>query len=314
MGPPPITDKAPVQLFNIENGLIRQKARIFMTENCGIGCTRAPRASSTTSATAGYSLRRSTKDVGTVVDKAAEPGDLTNDATTRAASRFAWGRWAIVALLIAAIVGLSFSGLGDTVWRQLKANQDRLQDLVNKHYAASLLAGFIVYFVVASLSLPFAAVLSLAIGALFGRWVGTVLVSFASSLGATVAMLSSRYLFRNLIQRRFASQMDAINKGVETEGAYYLLSLRMIPIVPFWLINLGIGLTRMNVLAFYLVSQIGMLPATFVYLNAGQALGELESWRGILNIKLILAFTLLGLLPLLMKRVVKLFRRYWAKQ
>jgi uncharacterized membrane protein YdjX (TVP38/TMEM64 family) len=235
----------------------------------------------------------------------ADTGNETTDIPPPPTPRFAWGRWLIITLFIAVVVGLSFSGLGDKAWHQLKANQGWLQDQVNEHYGASLLIAFIVYFLVASLSLPFAAVLSLAIGALFGRWVGTALVSFASSLGATIAMLGSRYLLRDFVQRRFGSQLDAINKGVENEGAYYLLSLRMIPIFPFWLINLGIGFMRMSVLTFYLVSQIGMLPGTFVYVNAGQALGELESWRGILDIKLILAFTLLGLLPLLMKRIVK---------
>ena len=239
----------------------------------------------------------------------ADTGNATTDIPPPPARRFTWGRWLILALFIAVVVGLSFSGFGDKAWQQLKANQGWLQDQVNEHYGASLLIAFIVYFLVASLSLPFAAVLSLAIGALFGRWVGTALVSFASSLGATIAMLGSRYLLRDFVQRRFGSQLDAINKGVENEGAYYLLSLRMIPIIPFWLINLGIGLTRMSVLTFYLVSQIGMLPGTFVYVNAGQALGELESWRGILDIKLILAFTLLGLLPLLMKKVVKFIHR-----
>jgi uncharacterized membrane protein YdjX (TVP38/TMEM64 family) len=163
---------------------------------------------------------------------------------------------------------------------------------------------FALYVLMAALSLPGATVMGLAGGAVFGFWAATVAVSFASSIGATLAFLMSRYLFRDAVQRRFGDRLAAVNEGVAREGAWYLFTLRLIPVFPFFVINLLLGLTPMPVRTFYWVSQLGMLGGTMVYVNAGRELGRLESLSGILSPSMLAAFALLGLFPLAVKKVV----------
>jgi uncharacterized membrane protein YdjX (TVP38/TMEM64 family) len=225
-------------------------------------------------------------------------------------SKSSWQRWLVFALLVIAIVALSFSGVADQAWTRLKENQDWLQAQVNEHYVLAILVAFAGYVMATGLSLPVATILSLAIGALFGRWAGTVLVSFAATAGATLAMLGSRYLLRESIQQRFGPRLELINQGMAKDGAFYLLTLRLLPIIPFWLVNLAIGLTNIRVRTFWLVSQVGMLPATFVYVNAGTALGELNSWRNVLSTNVIVSLLLLALLPLALKGLVWIVRKY----
>ena len=163
---------------------------------------------------------------------------------------------------------------------------------------------FAVYVLVTALSLPGAAVMTLAAGALFGVVYGTILVSFASSIGATLAFIISRYIARDWVQQRFSDQLKTINKGIEEEGGFYLFSLRLIPAFPFFLINIVMALTPIKVWQFYWISQVGMLAGTIVYVNAGTQLSQLESMQGILSLDLILSFVALGLLPLVAKKVV----------
>ncbi len=174
-----------------------------------------------------------------------------------------------------------------------------------------LMAGgfFFLYVVVTALSLPGAAVMTLAAGALFGLWQGLLLVSFASSIGATLAFLVSRYLLRDAVQQRFGSRLAAINRGIERDGAFYLFTLRLVPAFPFFLINLLMGLTPIKAWTFYWVSQIGMLAGTFVYVNAGTQIAQLETLSGILSPDLLISFALLGLFPLLAKKVTGLIQR-----
>lgn len=221
-------------------------------------------------------------------------------------SRRSWLRWLILGVVLGFLVISIFSGLGDHAWHYLKANQEKLQQWVDSHYVMAIVSFFVVYVIATGLSLPVATVLTLGIGALLGRWVGLALVSFASTMGATLAMLGSRYVLRDFIQSRFAARLDAINRGLAKDGVYYLLSLRLLPIFPFWLVNLGMGLTAIGLPTFWIVSQIGMLPGTFVYVNAGTELGRLESVKGIMSPTLLISFALLGLLPLIMKKVVGL--------
>jgi uncharacterized membrane protein YdjX (TVP38/TMEM64 family) len=141
-------------------------------------------------------------------------------------------------------------------------------------------------------------------GAFFGLFVGTVIVSFASSIGATLAMLIARFLLRDWVQSRFASQMETINFGINKEGGFYLFTLRLVPAVPFLVINLGMGLTSLRALTFYWVSQLGMLPGTLVYINAGSELANIESLNDILSPTLIGSFVLLGTFPLLVKKML----------
>lgn len=170
------------------------------------------------------------------------------------------------------------------------------------------------YIAVTGLSLPGAAILTLAAGAVFGLAAGVVVVSFASTIGATLAFLLARYLFREPVQKRFEKVLAPVNRGVEREGAFYLFALRVLPAFPFFAINLAMGLTPIRVWTFYWVSQVGMLAGTVVYVNAGKELGRLESLAGILSPALILSFILLGIFPLLAKKALEYIRRGIAKR
>lgn len=167
------------------------------------------------------------------------------------------------------------------------------------------IAGYMaIYILVTALSLPGAVVMTLAGGALFGLGVGFVAISFASSIGATLAFLVARFLLRDSVQSRFGDRLKAINAGVRREGAFYLFSLRLVPIFPFFLINLAMGLTPIRTWTYFWVSQLGMIPGTLVYVNAGTQLGKLDSLAGILSPGLLLSFALLGLLPLGSKKLL----------
>ena len=163
---------------------------------------------------------------------------------------------------------------------------------------------FVVYLASTAFSLPGAAVLSLAGGALFGLTAGTLLVSFASTIGATLAMLIARVLLRDWVQNRFAAQMKTINSGMLKEGAFYLFTMRLLPAVPFFVINLVMGLTPLRTVTFFWVSQLGMLPGTLVYVNAGSELGKIQTIDDILSPSLIISFVLLGIFPLLVKKIL----------
>ncbi|MDC2890250.1 FAD-dependent oxidoreductase [Psychrosphaera algicola] len=168
---------------------------------------------------------------------------------------------------------------------------------------------FIMYVLVTALSLPGAAILTLAAGALFGLLEGLVIVSFASSIGATLAFLVSRYLLRDTIQKRFPERLTAIDAGVAKEGAFYLFTLRLVPVFPFFLINLLMGVTAIKSWTFYWVSQIGMLAGTFVFVNAGTQLAQIDSLSGILSFNLIVSFALLGFFPLIAKAILNVFKK-----
>jgi pyruvate/2-oxoglutarate dehydrogenase complex dihydrolipoamide dehydrogenase (E3) component/uncharacterized membrane protein YdjX (TVP38/TMEM64 family) len=164
---------------------------------------------------------------------------------------------------------------------------------------------FGIYVAVTALSLPGAALMTLAGGAIFGVVVGTVVVSFASTIGATLAFLVSRFLLRDWVQERFGSNFAAVNEGIRKDGPVYLFTLRLVPIFPFFVINLLMGLTPIRTLVYYVVSQIGMFPATVVYVNAGTQLAKIESLSGILSPGLLISFALLGLFPLVAKKSVE---------
>ncbi len=168
---------------------------------------------------------------------------------------------------------------------------------------------FATYVLVAALSLPGAAVMTLAAGALFGLGWGTVLTSFASSIGALLAFLVARYLLRDMVQTRFGDRLKMVNEGIAREGAFYLFTLRLVPVFPFFLINLLMGLTPMRAFTFYTVSQVGMLAGTVVFVNAGTQLAQLDSLSGILSPGLLLSFTLLGIFPWLSKRAIGVWQR-----
>jgi len=191
--------------------------------------------------------------------------------------------------------------------------QAQREVLVNYYQAHPWQTGliyFAIYLIVTGLSLPGATVLTLIGGSIFGLLVGTIIVSFASTIGATLAFLVSRYLFKDLVQQRFKQQLGPINRGVEKEGAFYLFALRLVPAFPFFAINLVMALTVLKTGTFFWVSQIGMLAGTIVYVNAGMQIGELESLSDILSPGLIFSFVLLGTFPLLAKKVLKFIKRH----
>ena len=186
----------------------------------------------------------------------------------------------------------------------IKAGQSDFERFYNANTTITIIVYMAVYILITALSLPGAAVMSLVGGALFGLVTGTIMVSFASSIGATLAFLLSRFLFRDAILKKFGNKLAGINRGIEKDGNFYLFTLRLVPIFPFFMINVVMGLTPIKTLSFYLVSQIGMLPGTIIYLNAGTQLGKLESAMGILSPGIIFSFILLGIFPLIARKLV----------
>jgi pyruvate/2-oxoglutarate dehydrogenase complex dihydrolipoamide dehydrogenase (E3) component/uncharacterized membrane protein YdjX (TVP38/TMEM64 family) len=204
-------------------------------------------------------------------------------------------------------------------FEQLKASQASFAQLHAEQPFMVAALYFLIYVLATALSIPGAVIITLAGGAIFGLWQGLLIVSFASTVGATLAFLASRFLLRDWVEARFGQRLADIHLGVDREGGFYLFTLRLIPVVPFFLINLLMGLTRMKVWKYYWVSQIGMLAGTAVYVNAGTQLAQLESLQGILSPALLGSFVLLGLFPLIARRIVaavqkrKVYAR-WADQ
>ena len=163
---------------------------------------------------------------------------------------------------------------------------------------------FFTYVILTSFSLPGATVLTIVGGGIFGIFVGTVVVSFASSLGATFAMLISRYLVRDWVQKKFSKEMQKINHRINVEGVYYLFFLRLLPLIPFFVVNLVMGLTSVRTVTFFWVSQLGMLPATIVYVNAGLQLNNLNSINDIYSLEFIISFLILAMFPFLVKMIL----------
>ncbi len=215
----------------------------------------------------------------------------------------------IVAVLLVIVVAFFAFDLGKYFTLDyIKQSQARFVAYYAEHQILVIGMYMLIYIVMAALSLPGAAVMTLSGGALFGLVVGTLAVSFASTIGATLACIVARFLLRDWVQGKIGNKLRPINAGVEKEGAFYLFTLRLIPAFPFWLINLAMGLTKMPVLTFYWVSQIGMLPGTLVYVNAGKELGKLDSLSGILSPALIFSFVLLGIFPLVVKKIMGRFQ------
>ena len=215
------------------------------------------------------------------------------------------GRIAVILVLAVLVVAFLWFDLGRYLnLEYLKARQADIDAFYHEHPVMVLGAYFAAYVAITGLSLPGAAIMTLAGGAVFGLLWGTVVVSFASTLGATVAFVVSRYVLRDGIQRRYGDRLKTINAGVERDGGFYLFTMRLVPAFPFFVINLVMGLTPMRTLTFAWVSQIGMLPGTVVYVNAGTQLGRIESLQGILSPTLIGSFVLLGVFPLIAKWIV----------
>ena len=174
---------------------------------------------------------------------------------------------------------------------------------VSENYLAYYLFFFLIYFLVAVFALPIAAILCLLIGALFGLIPGIILASFASSLGALVCFLISRYLFKNFIEKKFKKSLKTINAGIAKDGLYYLFFVRMTPIFPFFLINLVFSVTKIKALQFYIISQIGMFLGTLLFINAGTQISKINSIDDILNKYVIISLVLIALIPIVIKKI-----------
>jgi uncharacterized membrane protein YdjX (TVP38/TMEM64 family) len=219
------------------------------------------------------------------------------------------GKIVVTGLVILGIIAFLYYDLARYLSLEyIKASQESFQSLYQSHRFFVITAYVGVYIAITALSLPGAAVLTLAGGGLFGLLVGTVAVSLASTIGATLAFIVSRFLLREWVQRKFGEKMATINTGIEKEGAFYLFSLRLVPIFPFFIINLLMGLTRMRLSTFFWVSQIGMLPGTLVYVNAGKQLAQIDSISGILAPGVLISFAILGLFPITMKKLMSFYK------
>lgn len=216
----------------------------------------------------------------------------------------------LVIALIALVIAFFYFDLGRFLsLESLKTQQVAFDAYYQENQILTLAIYVLVYILITALSLPGAAIITLAGGAVFGLVIGTIAVSFASSIGATLAFIFSRFLLGNWVQSKFGDKLDSINAGVEKDGAFYLFTLRLVPLFPFFVINLLMGLTKIRVWTFYWVSQVGMLAGTAVYVNAGTELAKLDSLKGILSPSLIFSFVLLGIFPLIAKKLVELIRR-----
>lgn len=224
-------------------------------------------------------------------------------------------RLVIAALLVIAIGAFFVSGAHQWFTLEtLKAYQSDFQAAFNQSPWRVAGIFFAVYVLMSALSLPGATLLTLLGGALFGLGWGLLIISFASTMGATLAFLLSRFLFQKPIEKRFPRQFTSVNRSVERDGALYLFTLRLVPAFPFFMINLVMGLTRIKTVTFYWVSQVAMLPGTAIYVNAGGQLGELESLGGIISPTLLASFALLAVFPWIARRIVRLVQRRKAYQ
>ena len=222
-----------------------------------------------------------------------------------------WARWLVVLLALFGLwLAYWYWDLGQWLTlEQLKASRDALISLYADQPVKTALTFFGVYVLAAALSFPGASILTLAAGAIFGWAMGLLLVSFASSLGALLAFWVSRYLLRDVIEKRFGKLLQPINEGLAKDGTFYLLTLRLVPLFPFWLINLLMGLTTLGARRFYIVSQIGMLVGTAVYVNAGTQLAAIDTAADVLSPGLIASLVLLGVFPLMAKVMVDALQR-----
>jgi len=220
-------------------------------------------------------------------------------------------KFALLGGLLVLVIGFYAFGFND--YLDLTALKEQRSDFINYYQAnpwQTSLWFFLIYVVSTAVSIPGASILTLAAGAVFGLWWGVILVSFASTVGASCAFLLSRYVLRKPVQSKFSDKLAAINAGIEKEGAFYLFTLRLIVVFPFWLINLLMGLTPIKLRTYFWVSQVGMFPATILFVNAGTQLAKIEQVSDVLSPAIAVSFALLGVFPLIAKAIPGIVRRY----
>ena len=191
----------------------------------------------------------------------------------------------------------------------IKSQHDKLNEFIRLNYSLSVVVFFIIYVIVTAFALPFGALKTILAGALFGLIPGVILTSFASSIGSTLCLLMSRFVLRDYVEKKYSKYLEKINDGIKKDGIYYLFFLRLSPIFPFFIINLVFGLTKMKALTFYLVSQIGMFLGTIIFVNAGVQLSKINKIEDILSIEIVISFILIGLVPLIIKKLIEKLKK-----
>ena len=216
----------------------------------------------------------------------------------------------IIIFFLASIMAGFFFDIGQYLsFETIKEQHEKLILLIESNFIFYFILFFFIYIIVTAFALPFAAIKTVLAGALFGLIPGVILTSFASSIGSTLCFLMSRFVLRDFVQNKYSKYLDKINKGIKEDGIYYLFFLRLSPIFPFFIINLVFGLTKMKTMTFYIISQIGMLIGTVVFVNAGVQLSKISSMSDILSFNLILSFILIGLVPLIIKKLIQIIKK-----
>ena len=216
----------------------------------------------------------------------------------------------LLIVIVLAIIAFFFYDIQQyTTLDYIKAKQQNILEYYKQNFFFVLVLFIFLYVLVTALSLPVATFLTLLGGALFGFSTGLIIVSFASTIGATLAFLMARFLAQNYVQKNFKKQLSKINKKFKSEGSFYLFALRLVPVVPFFIINVVMGLMTIKTWTFYWVSQLGMLPGTIVYVYAGTQLAQIETFSDITSPSMLIAFALLGLFPLIAKNFIQFIRK-----
>jgi uncharacterized membrane protein YdjX (TVP38/TMEM64 family) len=216
----------------------------------------------------------------------------------------------IIIFFLASIMAGFFFDIGQYLsFETIKEQHEKLILLIESNFIFYFILFFFIYIIVTAFALPFAAIKTVLAGALFGLIPGVILTSFASSIGSTLCFLMSRFVLRDFVQNKYSKYLDKINKGIKEDGIYYLFFLRLSPIFPFFIINLVFGLTKMKTMTFYVISQIGMLIGTVIFVNAGVQLSKINSMSDILSFNLILSFILIGLVPLIIKKLIQIIKK-----
>lgn len=216
----------------------------------------------------------------------------------------------IIIFFLASIMAGFFFDIGQYLsFETIKEQHEKLILLIESNFIFYFILFFFIYIIVTAFALPFAAIKTVLAGALFGLIPGVILTSLASSIGSTLCFLMSRFVLRDFVQNKYSKYLDKVNKGIKEDGIYYLFFLRLSPIFPFFIINLVFGLTKMKTMTFYIISQIGMLIGTIVFVNAGVQLSKISSMSDILSFNLILSFILIGLVPLIIKKLIQIIKK-----
>ena len=215
----------------------------------------------------------------------------------------------IIFFLLSIMAGFFFDIGQYLSFETIKEQHEKLILLIESNFIFYFILFFFIYIIVTAFALPFAAIKTVLAGALFGLIPGVILTSFASSIGSTLCFLMSRFVLRDFVQNKYSKYLDKINKGIKEDGIYYLFFLRLSPIFPFFIINLVFGLTKMKTMTFYIISQIGMLIGTVIFVNAGVQLSKINGMSDILSFNLILSFILIGLVPLIIKKLIQIIKK-----